>query len=877
MTTRLLQLQRRLTGCIRSTLGMALVPALLALGLTEAAARNQIRQAFFQNYPSALGSPLDTVPSAPGHCGVCHYKFGGGGARNPYGVAVGNNLSAGNSNAVWIIRDQDSDNDGHTTLVEVTSTAYDNTPTFPGLTPANVNLVSGVAVADLKDYLVPASGVDTTPPQVEVAFPDGGEVLTGNRGTNVTWTASDASGIAGVSLYLSLDNGATWEPEALGIANTGSHAWTPANRPSTRAILRVVALDNAGNSAADESDAVFRIVSPEGGRVPSTLRDFDMPGTQPLEHGLELANSASCATCHGHYNASHEPYVNWQGSMMSHGSRDVIFRANMVIANQDAPDSGDLCLRCHLARGWLGGRSVPTDGSGMLPPDGDGVTCDLCHRMVDPVWKPGISPNADSNILAALTFRGTNQGNGMFVIDPSATQRGPFGDADAPHTFLASPFHRSAALCGTCHDVSNPAFTRDAQGNYATNAFDTTGTNFSPHFMAPVERTYSEWLASDYNTPDGVYAPEFAGNKPDGRVATCQDCHMRDVSGHGCNTNLAAGAPYRTDLPLHDLTGGSTWLPLLLTNLHPAEVNPGAIQAGVARATELLGHAADLALSLSGGQLKVTVTNNTGHKLPTGYPEGRRIWLNVKFYDAATNLLGESGAYDPETGVLSHDAQAKIYEVHPALATNLATLLGMAPGPSFHFVLNNVIYDDNRIPPRGFTNAAFEAFGGAPAGYGYADGQYWDDTFYALPAGTMRAEARLYYQSTSKEFIEFLRDENTTDDQGEELYALWSANGKCPPTLMQEAVWVPVFLLQSMQFQDGVLHIRFRSRPGVTYTIEYTDSLDGTPVWHPFQNQGTLTATTTESGFADDFTTSTSGGRPPTGMRFYRFSHNGTP
>ncbi len=64
--------------------------------------------------------------------------------------------------------------------------------------------------------------------------------------------------------------------------------------------------------------------------------------------------------------------------------------------------------------------------------------------------------------------------------------------------------------------MSNPAFQKDAQGNYVANPFDTTATNFSAHFMAPVERTYSEWLHSDYNTPTGVLAPQFAGNKPGG-------------------------------------------------------------------------------------------------------------------------------------------------------------------------------------------------------------------------------------------------------------------------------------------------------------------------------------------------------------------------
>ena len=77
----------------------------------------------------------------------------------------------------------------------------------------------------------------------------------------------------------------------------------------------------------------------------------------------------------------------------------------------------------------------------------------------------------------------------------------PFTDADSGHPVLVSPFHREAALCGTCHDVSNPAFEKDGSGNYVPNAFDTTATSFSAHTIAPVERTYSEWTVSAYNTP----------------------------------------------------------------------------------------------------------------------------------------------------------------------------------------------------------------------------------------------------------------------------------------------------------------------------------------------------------------------------------------
>jgi len=66
-------------------------------------------------------------------------------------------------------------------------------------------------------------------------------------------------------------------------------------------------------------------------------------------------------------------------------------------------------------------------------------------------------------------------------------------------------------------------------------------------------------------------------------------------------------------------------------------------------------------------------------------------------------------------------------------------------------------YDFNGGGPKNAYGDALNSagFGGAPVGHHYEDGQYWDDTHYTVPAGAKRAEVKLYYQSTSKEFIEF--------------------------------------------------------------------------------------------------------------------------
>jgi hypothetical protein len=113
-----------------------------------------------------------------------------------------------------------------------------------------------------------------------------------------------------------------------------------------------------------------------------------------------------------------------------------------------------------------------------------------------------------------------------------------------------------------------------------------------------------------------------------------------------------------------------------------------------------------------------------------------------------------------------------------------APIVGVEPGPSFHFVLNNKIFKDNRIPPRGFANESYASFGGTPVGHGYEDGQYWDVTEYAIPPDAASAEVTLYYQSTSREYVEFLLEENSTDDTGQTMYDLWVNNGRCPPELM---------------------------------------------------------------------------------------------
>lgn len=530
--------------------------------------------------------------------------------------------------------------------------------------------------------------------------------------------------------------------------------------------------------------------------VTTTLNDFFLAGSQPGQSG-QLETPAKCDNCHGGYDKRVEPAFNWRGSMMAHSARDPFFYACLTIANQDAAFSGDLCIRCHSPAGWLEGRSVPTDGSALNNNDREGVQCDFCHKLVkptpigvnpypnDPIYVSSGTYAQDQSYLRTLSHIPLTSANGMYIADASNAKRGPYNDAVARHKMYYSPFHKEAEICGTCHDVSNPAFERkyDASGNsyYVLNSLNSPPPSFDPYTQFPIERTYSEWLRSAYNTPQGVYAPQFGGNKQ--YVSTCQDCHMRDVTGKGCNMN---NAPVRNDLPLHDMTGGNTWVPDIIPIFFPGETNSEALAAGKQRAAYMLQKAATLEVSGTIPNIKVKVINETGHKLPSGYPEGRRMWINVKAYDMNNNLIAEYGAYDYATATLN-TSNTKVYEIKLGMSADVQAATGLSnlpDGSSFHFVLNNVVVKDNRIPPRGFTNQAFKEIQSQPVNYSYADGQYWDETSYTLPSNTAYYEVNLYYQTTSKDYVEFLRDENKTNDWGIRLYNAWASSGKSAPVLM---------------------------------------------------------------------------------------------
>ncbi len=460
----------------------------------------------------------------------------------------------------------------------------------------------------------------------------------------------------------------------------------------------------------------------------------------------------------------------------------------------------------------------------------------------------------------------TENGAGQFFVSGNEQRRASFADATLGHDRLYSRYHKSRFFCSTCHDVSNPVLAN--LGADPANPLPSEVNAAFSYFH--VERTWSEFALSAYGQPGGAagvgpFAPDqFETSFANNYIARCQDCHMRDTVGRGAMQGAAILRPDESvehpesGQPLHDLTGGNMWVPAVLASAVPGSPNfdqtnhdllhqgalsitlelthglgidPAALLAGADRARQQLESAAaveSVAYEPGTGSLSFRVANHTGHKLISGFPEGRRMFVNVRAYISGT-LIHEVNPYDAAVGTLKGlpgglplepweaYVDEVVYEAKPASPDITGE------DQTFHFVLATGRYKDNRIPPKGFDIAGAAERLIEPAWAGVEDPDYftaeeyaggYDQVALSIAPGADYVEIDLYYQTTSREYIAFLRDEiNGTDNLtlppeayvvqtdpffaqlrpwGDTIWALWDHNKDLPgaaPFLMAQAGW----------------------------------------------------------------------------------------
>ena len=495
-------------------------------------------------------------------------------------------------------------------------------------------------------------------------------------------------------------------------------------------------------------------------------------GTQPgeLTSAGAFQNSDTCFACHGGGYMGDKtflPFDTWAGTMMANSARDPVFYAGLAIANQDAPpEAVEHCVRCHSPTSYVRGHSLPTDGSALDEIDLHGISCEVCHRAKAKPTNPG--DPFDPNYFL--------HGDAQLFFDDNQSKRGKYPDANSPaHTIIVDDSLTKIDFCAQCHQVSNPA----------NNLIANDGTDLEIPF--PLETTFIEYEQSAF--PDN------------GLDVTCQSCHMPKKMGMWPVSKLF-GEPLHNNPGQHTLVGANHWGIRAVMEANPdrAAMYPDAFQLAMENTLAFLATSTIVTFlqpppdTLAPGQtfdVTVRVQNTTGHKFPTGYVDGRRAWVAIEIIDKDGNAHPLAGAYDPATGEIAADPPTHVYRaVHGRWDG--------AQGVVEHsLVKQNMLLSDTRIPPEGFKPDARTI---VTDEIDYKDGQggyrHWDDITFSLTApsgvtGIASVSARVYFQTMTREYAEFLHTANVTNSAGETLAQIYDNTDQGPP-LVAGKVDVPV-------------------------------------------------------------------------------------
>ena len=479
-------------------------------------------------------------------------------------------------------------------------------------------------------------------------------------------------------------------------------------------------------------------------------------------HDAERFQTAeNCVACHnGLVTPSGEDVsigASWRASMMANSARDPYWQAAVRRETIDHPsvkaEIENECSICHMPMATTNARLAGGHGEvfAHLPiasastPEAklaaDGVSCTLCHQ------------------IGAERLGSPESFTGGFVVNPTPQggQRRMFGPyaVDEGRTALmrsatgATPTEashvRESELCATCHTLFTQAF--DGQGRVVGRLAE--------------QVPYLEWRHSAFRSE-----------------RSCQACHMPPVK-EPTRVASVLGEP-REGMGRHTFLGGNFFM-LRMLNRFRLDLGVTALPVeldAAANATirQLQHETATLALDdvrLEAGRLiaRVSVTNLTGHKLPTGYP-ARRAWLHLVVRDASGRTVFESGALQPSGAIAGNDldADGSRYEPHydeiraADQVQIYESVMTDANGRVTTGLLSGTKYvKDNRLLPRGFNKASAEADIAVQgdAGSDPNFGDLGDQVLYSVDvggaAGPLQIVVELRYQPIAFRWAENLR------------------------------------------------------------------------------------------------------------------------
>lgn len=290
-------------------------------------------------------------------------------------------------------------------------------------------------------------------------------------------------------------------------------------------------------------------------------------------------------------------YREWSGSMHAYSAEDPVFLAmNRRGQRETNGKLGDFCVNCHAPMAVREGATKDGLNLQEVPSQLKGVTCYFCHNAVD--------------------VEGDH--NGKLKLANDTTMRGALSNAVTPraHGVEFSTFHdrrspESSRMCGACHDVVTPS-----------------GVH--------LERTFKEYATS-------AFSREGAG------FQSCQTCHMDGRPGKAAR----GGASNLPDRVIHE----HMWpgVDVALTSFPDQEAHRIAVECALSSSSTIVSLGAR-----PSGEFNVAIETEAGHAQPSGTSQDRRLWVEFIAYDAAGNVIYQSGAAgdddpEPEAGLMSTD------------------------------------------------------------------------------------------------------------------------------------------------------------------------------------------------------------------------------
>ena len=331
-------------------------------------------------------------------------------------------------------------------------------------------------------------------------------------------------------------------------------------------------------------------------------------GSDPKFAVDKLEDPATCMECHPTH------HQQWSGSMHAYATDDPVFVAMEKRGQRETNGQlGTFCIQCHapmaVALGTVTADNAKDFDLSTLPAEQKGITCFFCHNV------ESIQDDHNNGLQVALDQ--TMRGGAKNPVESPAH--------DSKYDPMMASATNNSQMCGSCHDVVTPK-------------------------GVALERSYSEWQTTI-----------FAMNDPANLLPlTCSGCHMAS------HDDVIADKP-GLDVPERKNGFHEHLWPAIDEALTPFP-NPDALSAGIKRdldpAITIVGptptggsaaqaHGGICVTPNAGGQITVRIdSRGTGHMWPSGAAQDRRAWLEVIAYDAANNVVFQSGVVpddkDPE-------------------------------------------------------------------------------------------------------------------------------------------------------------------------------------------------------------------------------------